>query len=114
MESLFNFINDMDGVTLALIGLGAILVFPVILPKIKGIAGSVSGFLKQVWNSLEPNTKPLVPLPPAVNVPPSMTELVTMWEELHEGCAENDLEEACAKLDEVWPLLLPSNNMVIK
>lgn len=112
MESLFNFINNMDGVTLALIGLGAILVFPVILPKIKGIAGSVSGFLKQIWNSLEPNTKPVVP--PAVNVPPSMVELVTMWEELHEGCDENHLSEACAKLDEVWPLLLPSNNMVVK
>lgn len=112
MESLFNFINDMDGVTLALIGLGAILVFPVIFPKIKGITGSIQGFLKQAWNSLQPNIEPVVPTP--VDEPPNTAELVVMWEALHDGCAENDLAEACAKLDEVWPLLLPSNNMVIK
>lgn len=110
MESLLDFIKGMDGVTLALIGLGVILVFPVLSSKIKDIAGSLGGFIKKVWDS-----KPIVkPVPPPVYQPASMTELVSLWEQLHDGCAENDLTEACAKLDEVWPLLIPSNNMVVK
>ena len=114
MESLLDFIKGMDGVTLALIGLGVILVFPAlyifISSKIKDIAGSLGGFIKKVWDS-----KPIVkPVPTPVYQPASMTELVSLWEQLHDGCAENDLSEACAKLDEVWPHLSPSNNMVVK
>jgi hypothetical protein len=111
MESLLDFIKGMDGVTLALIGLGVILVFPVISSKAKDIATSIKSFIKKTWEA-KPIIKPVVPN--SVDEPPSMTELVTMWEALHDGCAENDLAEACAKLDEVWPLLLPSNNMVVK
>lgn len=112
MESLLDFINDMDVVTLALIGLGVILVFPVISSKGKDIATSVQNFIKKLWKA-KPVVKPVV-VPTPVDEPPNMAELVTMWESLHDGCAENDLTEACAKLDEVWPLLLPSNNMVVK
>ena len=106
MESLLDFIKGMDAVTLVLIGLGVILAFPVLFSKIKEVAGSLTGFIKNAWK-----TKPV---PPPVYQPASMTELVSLWEQLHDGCAENDLSEACAKLDEVWPLLIPSNNMVVK
>lgn len=110
MQSLLDFINGMDGVTLALIGLGVILVFPVFSSKIKDVAGSLGDFIKKAWNS-----KPVIkPVPKPVDEPASMTELVSLWEALHDGCAENDLSEACAKLDEVWPLLIPSSNMVVK
>lgn len=40
----------------------------------------------------------------------SLTNLVAEWENLSNACHEQELHDACKKLDEVFPLLLEAND----
>ncbi len=84
------FLNDISIVQWVFLGLGSILVFPLLWDKIKYNIPSLNNL------KLKPNT----------NSPPNLSKIVRQWEALMVSCEEKKLRDACKKLDEVFPLLI--------
>jgi hypothetical protein len=84
------FLNDVSVVQWAFLGLGAVLVLPLVWDSIKDKIPS--------WNDVKPAPSP--------KSPPSLSKIVRQWETLLESCEDRRLHDACSKLDEVFPLLI--------
>ncbi len=92
------FLSDVSVIQWIFLGLGAVLVFPLLWENVKDKIPS--------WDDVKPKPKPTPD--PVVDVanPPNLTQIVRQWERLMESCEERKLWDACKKLDEVFPLLI--------
>ena len=73
------------------IGLGILLVLP-----------SVVGFFGSLKDKIVPDSKPN---PVISKDGHTLTDIVCKWECLYEACKSSELEAACSKIEEVFPLL---------
>jgi len=89
MDQIIEFFKGLDALQWILLAGGLFLLWPTISEKL--------GFSnKNVAPSVEPDAKP----------DHDLTSLVSKWECLADCCHEHELHKACAKLQEVFPMLV--------
>ena len=86
---MLTFFTNLQPIQLILLVVGLLILFPAIIPFLK----TSSEKLKKAWVSKKS--------PPENR----LTSLVSQWETFCRECADLGLDEAVAKLEEVFPLL---------
>lgn len=100
---LSGLLSELSLVQWIFIGLGLLIMAPSLfstLGKAKKLALDVLGSIKV------PESKPK----PVINGH-KLTDLVCKWERLYEDCKESNLDLACSKMEEVFPLLTKKTNV---